>query len=110
MGGFTRRVQTRKRVSPGVLARGIFKGERVEKTLLIGSSQKARALRGWLQRKSEIGLHTIGLLCDEQIAQTEDGVPVLGNSDAIMKGIFGTVGEEAGRKVVGENAARVWGI
>jgi hypothetical protein len=35
---------------------------------------------------------------------------VLGSSDAIIKGIFETVGEDAGRKVVGANAAAVWGI
>ncbi len=66
---------------PPFLARGIFHGERVEKTLLIGSSQKARHLRAWLRRKAEIGLRTVGLLSDEAIEQTEDGIPVLGNSD-----------------------------
>ncbi|MET0246462.1 MAG: amidohydrolase family protein, partial [Sphingomonas sp.] len=35
---------------------------------------------------------------------------VLGRSDEIMKGIFDTVGESAGRKVVGESAAKLWGI
>lgn len=70
---------------PSILARSIFKNERVERTLLIGSSGKARALRGWLRRKSEIGLRTVGILCDEQIEQTEDGVPVLGQSDDIER-------------------------
>lgn len=69
---------------PSVLARGIFKGERVEKTLLIGSSDKAHQLRGWLRRKADIGLRTIGLLSDE-IAETIDGIPVLGNPDAIER-------------------------
>ena len=70
---------------PSVLARGIFKGERVEKTLLIGTAQKAAHLRGWLRRKGEIGLRTIGLLSDEAIAQTDDGIPVLGTSEAIER-------------------------
>jgi exopolysaccharide biosynthesis polyprenyl glycosylphosphotransferase len=70
---------------PSFLARSIYKNERVERTLLIGSSGKARALRGWLRRKSEIGLRTVGILCDEPIAQTEDGVPVLGHSDDIER-------------------------
>ena len=35
---------------------------------------------------------------------------VMGNSDNIMKGIFDKVGEEAGKKVVGGNAAALWGI
>jgi exopolysaccharide biosynthesis polyprenyl glycosylphosphotransferase len=68
---------------PPVLARRMFAGVRKEKTLLIGSAQKAHELRTWLQRKAEIGLHTIGLICDEPIAQTEDGIPVLGRSDQI---------------------------
>ncbi len=66
---------------PSLLARGIFKGEREEKTLLIGSSAKASQLRGWLRRKSEIGLRTIGLVSDESISKTDDGIPVLGQSD-----------------------------
>ena len=64
---------------PGFLARGIFTGVHQEKTLLVGRSEKATTLRGWLRRKSEIGLHTIGLICDEPITATADGVPVLGN-------------------------------
>ena len=62
---------------PPFLARGIFDGQRVEKTLLIGSSQKARQLRAWLRRKAEIGLRTVGLLSDEPMEKTEDGIPVL---------------------------------
>src|SRR5947209_8132281 len=57
---------------PSFLAGGIFKGERVEKTLLIGSTEKARELRAWLRRKAEIGLRTIGLLCEEKIDETAD--------------------------------------
>ena len=68
---------------PSLLARGIFKGEREEKTLLIGSSAKARQLGGWLRRKADIGLRTIGLLTDEQIEKTAEGIPVLGNSDKV---------------------------
>src|SRR5438270_3690321 len=61
---------------PSILARGIFRTE--DKTLLVGSSRKAEQLREWLHRKSEIGLRTIGLICDENIAGTSDGIPVLG--------------------------------
>ncbi len=66
---------------PAFLARTIFAGARAEKTLLVGSSRKAGLLRDWLKRKSEIGLRTIGLICDERIKETPDGIPVLGNSD-----------------------------
>src|ERR1700716_370519 len=70
---------------PSFLARRIFTGSREEKTLLVGSTAKAAQLRAWLRRKSEIGLRTVGLVCDEQIEKTEDGIPVLGNSDELEK-------------------------
>ena len=68
---------------PSFLARRIFTGAREEKTILVGSSLKAAQLRAWLRRKADIGLRTIGLICDEQIEKTEDGIPVLGNSDRL---------------------------
>ncbi len=70
---------------PTFLARSIFKSERLERTLLIGSAEKAFQLRGWLRRKSDIGLRTIGLLSEEALEQTEDGIPVLGTSDDIER-------------------------
>ena len=70
---------------PSFLARGIFKNERVEKTLLIGSCNKAKQLRGWLRRKSEIGLRAVGILCDEQVEKTEDGIPMLGSPDDVER-------------------------
>src|SRR5204862_6646119 len=48
---------------PSILARGIFRNE--DKTLLVGSTRKAHQLGEWLQRKSEIGLRTVGLICEE---------------------------------------------
>ncbi len=68
---------------PSLLARGIFRRE--EKTLLVGTSRRAIQLRDWLQRKAEIGLRTVGLICDEKIDKTEDGMPVLGRPDEIEK-------------------------
>jgi len=68
---------------PSVLARGIFRRE--EKTVLVGPSRKAAQLREWLRRKAEIGLHTVGLICDEQIDQSKDGIPVLGTLDQLEK-------------------------
>jgi exopolysaccharide biosynthesis polyprenyl glycosylphosphotransferase len=70
---------------PSLLARGIFAGRRDEKTLLVGSTRKAAQLRDWLRRKAEIGLRTVGLICDEKIDKTEDGIPVLGTSDELEK-------------------------
>jgi exopolysaccharide biosynthesis polyprenyl glycosylphosphotransferase len=70
---------------PSFLARRIFTGAREEKTILVGSTLKAAQLRAWLRRKADIGLRTIGLICDEQVEKTEDGIPVLGNSDNLEK-------------------------
>ncbi|HKP03073.1 MAG TPA: exopolysaccharide biosynthesis polyprenyl glycosylphosphotransferase [Chthoniobacterales bacterium] len=70
---------------PSFLARRIFTGSREEKTILIGSSLKAAQLRAWLRRKADIGLRTIGLVCDEQIEKTDDGIPVLGDSSSLEK-------------------------
>src|SRR3954452_24549943 len=68
---------------PSFLARGLFQSQHVEKTLLIGSAAKAGQLRAWLRRKADIGLRTVGLLSDEQMEQTEEGVPVLGHPDDV---------------------------
>src|SRR5215475_6189954 len=68
---------------PSILARGIFRRE--DKTLLVGSSRRAAQLNEWLQRKSEIGLRTVGLVCDDNIDKTQDGIPVLGKPDEIEK-------------------------
>jgi exopolysaccharide biosynthesis polyprenyl glycosylphosphotransferase len=68
---------------PPALARTIFKHD--EKTLLVGSSQKAAQLRDWLRRKDKIGLRTIGLISDEKIDSSEEGIPVLGSPDQLVK-------------------------
>ncbi len=60
---------------PSILTRGIFRRE--DKTALIGSSQRAAQLRDWLQRKSEIGLRTVGLISDEDTIDN-GGIPLLG--------------------------------
>src|SRR5439155_18431451 len=39
----------------------------------------------WLRRKSDVGLRTIGLISDEPIQQTNDGIPVLGNAATLEK-------------------------
>src|SRR2546430_417881 len=60
---------------PSILARGIFRRE--DRTLLVGSSQRAAQLRDWLQRKSEIGFRTIGLVSEDPKIDNVD-VPFLG--------------------------------
>jgi hypothetical protein len=55
---------------------GFFKGIRREKTLLVRSPARAQ-LRNWLRQKSEIGLHTAGLISQETFEQAGD-LPILG--------------------------------
>jgi len=65
---------------PAFLARRFFKGIRAEKTLLVGSPARAAQLHNWLQQKSEIGLHTAGLICPSTIEQAGD-LPILGQPE-----------------------------
>jgi exopolysaccharide biosynthesis polyprenyl glycosylphosphotransferase len=61
---------------PALLARSIFRRE--EKTLLVGPSHKAVQLGDWLRRKAEIGLRTVGLVCDEPAGTNQSEIPVIG--------------------------------
>ncbi|MEO7167094.1 MAG: hypothetical protein ABI016_08660, partial [Chthoniobacterales bacterium] len=61
---------------PEFLARRMFRRE--ENTLLVGSTVKAKQLRGWLRRKAEMGLRVVGIICEEPLDCTEDKIPVLG--------------------------------
>jgi exopolysaccharide biosynthesis polyprenyl glycosylphosphotransferase len=72
---------------PQFLARGIF-GLRDEKTLLVGSTAKALELRGWLRRKADVGLRAVGIICEEPLDCTPDGLPVLGGAEALERVIL----------------------
>src|SRR4029077_1661997 len=63
---------------PGVLARGVFRRE--EKTVLVGPPEKADYLRDWLRRKSDIGLRTVGIVCDNGVDPGRTDMPLLGTS------------------------------
>ena len=63
---------------PSLLARGIFRRE--EKTLLVGPMHKADQLRDWLRRKAEIGLRTVGIVCDTEGEQ--ETYYLVGSSEA----------------------------
>lgn len=65
---------------PSILARGIFRRE--DKTVLVGSSQRAAQLRDWLHRKAEIGFRAVGLISDDDEIQNVD-VPLLGRQDQL---------------------------
>src|SRR2546423_5948746 len=69
---------------PPLLARGIFR--RGDKTLLIGSPQKASQLRDWLRRKAEIGLRAVGLISDDKIESASPDIPpLLGRSEDLER-------------------------
>jgi putative colanic acid biosynthesis UDP-glucose lipid carrier transferase len=70
---------------PEFLARRMF--HREEKTLLVGSIAKATALRGWLRRKTEMGLRTVGIICEESGEKMIDNIPVLGGADRFRSAI-----------------------
>src|SRR6185312_7091951 len=63
---------------PGMLARGVFRRE--EKTVLVGPLEKADYLRDWLRRKADIGLRTVGIVCDNGADHERTGMPLLGTS------------------------------
>jgi putative colanic acid biosynthesis UDP-glucose lipid carrier transferase len=47
---------------PGILARRIFGGKWVERTLLVGSDANAERIQGWLRHKEAYGLRAAGIL------------------------------------------------
>lgn len=56
---------------PGVLGRTLFRGQRVERTLLLGTPLRVEALRGWLERKAFFGVEVVGLVTDASLDQGE---------------------------------------
>ncbi|HWN93621.1 MAG TPA: exopolysaccharide biosynthesis polyprenyl glycosylphosphotransferase [Methylomirabilota bacterium] len=67
-------------VLPGWFARRTFHGLNAENTLLIGPAEKAWQLRDYLARKADLGINTIGLLCDYPNGHGHL-MPVLGQLD-----------------------------
>jgi exopolysaccharide biosynthesis polyprenyl glycosylphosphotransferase len=55
---------------PGILARRMFDGKWVEKTLLIGKFQQAGKIKRWLEGKEVYGLQTVGMLCSDDVNST----------------------------------------
>src|SRR4051812_38423760 len=62
---------------PGSLARFFFQGAHRQRTLLVGSRERLALLQSWLRRKQEMGLQTIGMLCNDA-EDNGNGIPVLG--------------------------------
>jgi predicted TIM-barrel fold metal-dependent hydrolase len=63
--------------------------------------------------EDDVAMENIGRIGADRVMWSVDyphPEGVMGNSDTILKRIFDQIGEESARKVVGENAASVWGI
>lgn len=56
---------------PGFLARWLFHGQRLERTLLVGAPSRAAFLRGWLDRKAFFGVQIVGLASNASAAELE---------------------------------------
>ena len=64
---------------PGILARQIFHGKWVERTLLIGKARDAGRILAWLRGKEAYGLRSVGMLCtDDQAVSENKDMPCLG--------------------------------
>jgi exopolysaccharide biosynthesis polyprenyl glycosylphosphotransferase len=69
---------------PGLLVAGLFRGNREERTLLIGSVARAVELKEWLTRKANVGLRIVGLLNnDPEDTDTSLGLCRLGSTTDI---------------------------
>jgi len=68
---------------PKQLARYLFKGNRIERTLLVGPASRADILSRWLSRKEQFGVHSVGILSDEPLSIA--GMPHLGPIVQIQK-------------------------
>lgn len=66
---------------PRKLAQYFFKGNRIDRTLLVGPACRANLTMRWLKRKEQFGVHTVGILSEK--AATLNGIPHLGGFDQI---------------------------
>lgn len=64
-----------------LLAGGLLQGKREHRTLLMGSLDRARQIRKWLEEKKILGLEVVGILTDDAKAnEWVDGFYVLGGT------------------------------
>jgi putative colanic acid biosynthesis UDP-glucose lipid carrier transferase len=67
--------------APRVLAGWLFSGDREERVALVGTINQAKRLEPWLNRKSLLGLRTIGLICPSEENPSAGPYIVLGTLD-----------------------------
>jgi exopolysaccharide biosynthesis polyprenyl glycosylphosphotransferase len=66
---------------PRSLGHWAFSGVREERVALAGTSENVGRIKQWLDRKSVMGLKTVGLVSTEPCSGTASPVPVLGTLD-----------------------------
>ena len=64
---------------PRALGIWVFSGDREERVALAGTVEQAAQIKPWLDRKSLVGLRTVGLVCLQPTAAGVSPFPVLGN-------------------------------
>ena len=64
---------------PRVLGKRAFSGDREERVALAGTVEQATKIKPWLERKSLVGLRTIGLVCPPPSSTGVSPFPVLGS-------------------------------
>ena len=74
---------------PKLLSRNLFKGAQLERVLLVGSPARAERIRDWLSAKRAYGVHTVGILTEEETGR--EWLPVLG-TPAQLKTVLATQG------------------
>jgi putative colanic acid biosynthesis UDP-glucose lipid carrier transferase len=68
---------------PRTLAGWMFSGDREERVALVGTLEQASRLRPWLERKSLLGLRTVGVICPHGDDSRPGAYPVLGTLERV---------------------------
>jgi putative colanic acid biosynthesis UDP-glucose lipid carrier transferase len=67
-----------ERYVPPWLARRFFQGQRVERTVLVGTPQAAEGIQGWLGRREEMGVRVLGLVSPPAPGNADGKYRILG--------------------------------
>ncbi|MBN8247886.1 MAG: exopolysaccharide biosynthesis polyprenyl glycosylphosphotransferase [Verrucomicrobia bacterium] len=70
---------------PAFLARHLFAGNRVERTILYNTGGNLKTLGPWLRRQERMGLRVLGMLSDAATDETLPDLPVLGGTEDLER-------------------------
>lgn len=70
---------------PGWLARKLFAGNRVERTILYNTGGSLAALEPWLVRQERMGLRVMGILTDGSTREALSYLPILGGTEDLER-------------------------